>query len=741
MLLRSLQGQFHPELGLELRPVSDSIHELYAVRDPSKKDVQPTFTIFPDTEEYASRDLFVRHPSKNKEDLWSWQARADDIILFLNGEKTNPISMEQYIVAHNEDISTALVIDSQRFQAALLIEPITDGKEFGVAERATFIEKIWPTVEDANKDAPSHARLMKSHVLFTQPQKPMVRAGKGTVSRAATLRSYASEIDALYRDADALFTDLIDRIDNQNQSLNEQTVRKCVKESVLSTLRWSSLDEYANFFAHGMDSLQALAVVRELRQNLATSTIALSTVYTNPSLSALTNTILYLLEERQNSRVSQDQMRVKCRHEIIDEYKLSIGSRLLPGSNSSSESRQEVVILTGSTGTLGSYILDALLDDPAVVHIYCLNRGNDSQSRQLEKNRRLGIQGHSNNARVSFVTADLSEESLKLSKRQYSDLISHATPVIHNAWSVNFNLPLSSFRPQLDGLVNLLAFVRATEKSARLFYMSSISSMMAYRSETGKTPEKPVTADSAPASNGYAESKYIAEQIIEYTAQKLSSSGALAFARVGQLAGAVNHPGIWSKDEWFPSMIISSVHLGVLPDSLGPVFDEVDWVPIDLAAGILVNLALNRHQSQAMSPNLHVHHADVYHPLNPHTTSWTALQAVVLEELSSITKTRVKVIPLRMWIAKVRKEAESMVGNGDYTGNIDLETALETNPAAKLLDFYEGLLSSEAASTNKLEVSETLELSKGLRELQPIKDDWMRKWIREWFGSPANGTK
>lgn len=91
---------------------------------------------------------------------------------------------------------------------------------------------------------------MKSHVLFTQPQKPMVRAGKGTVSRAATLRSYASEIDA-----DALFTDLIDGIDNQNQSLNEQTVRKCVKESVLSTLRWSSLDEYANFFAHGMDSL------------------------------------------------------------------------------------------------------------------------------------------------------------------------------------------------------------------------------------------------------------------------------------------------------------------------------------------------------------------------------------------------------------------------------------------------------------------------------------------------------
>ena len=734
-------AQFHPELGLELRPVSDSIHELYAVRDLSKKGVQPTFTIFPDIEEYASRDLFVRHPSKTKEDLWSWQARADDIIVFLNGEKTNPISMEQYIVAHNKDISAALVVGAQRFQAALLIEPTTDGKELGVTERAAFIERIWPTIEDAIKDAPSHARLMKSHVLFTQPQKPMVRAGKGTISRAATLRSYASEIDALYKDVDALFTDLKGGSDNQSQSLNEETVRKCVKESVLSTVRWSSLDESANFFALGMDSLQAMAIVRKLRESLATSTIALSTVYTNPSLSALTNAILCLLEEHQSSQASQDQMRVKCRHDIIDEYKLSIDSRLLPGPNTSSESRQEVVILTGSTGTLGSYLLDALLDDPRVAHIYCLNRGNDSQLRQLEKNRRLGIQTRSNNTRVSFIMADLSEESLKLSKGQYDDLVSQATLVIHNAWLVNFNLSLSSFRPQLDGLVNLLALVGTTEKSARLFYTSSISSMMAYRSETRKTPEKPVIADSAPASNGYAESKYTAEQIIEYTAQKLSSSGALAFARVGQLAGAVNHSGIWNKDEWFPSMIISSVHIGALPESLGPVFDEVDWVPIDLAAGILIDLALNRHQSQAMSANSGMHHADVYHLINPHTTSWTALQSVVLEELSSLTRTRIEVIPLRMWIAKVRKEAESMVGNGDNTGDIDLETALQTNPAAKLLDFYEGLLSSEAASINKLEVSGTIKLSQGLREMPSVKDDWMRKWIREWFGPPANGTK
>lgn len=55
--------QFHPQLGLELRPVSDDVYELYAVRNPGKIDTQPTFTIFANTQEYASGDLFVRHPS------------------------------------------------------------------------------------------------------------------------------------------------------------------------------------------------------------------------------------------------------------------------------------------------------------------------------------------------------------------------------------------------------------------------------------------------------------------------------------------------------------------------------------------------------------------------------------------------------------------------------------------------------------------------------------------------------
>lgn len=118
--------QFHPDLGIEMRHVTDGIHELYAKRDSIIAKQQPTFTIFPQAQEYASRDLFVRHPDPGKRDLWCWRARADDIIVFLNGEKTNPISMEQHVSSRNPEITAALVIGAQRFQAALLVETASD---------------------------------------------------------------------------------------------------------------------------------------------------------------------------------------------------------------------------------------------------------------------------------------------------------------------------------------------------------------------------------------------------------------------------------------------------------------------------------------------------------------------------------------------------------------------------------------------------------------------------------------
>ena len=114
-----------------------------------------------------------------------------------------------------------------------------------------------------------------------------------------------------------------------------------------------------------------------------------------------------------------------------------------------------------------------------------------------------------------------------------------------------------------------------------------------------------------------------------------------------------------------------------------------------------------------------VQYAEVYHPFNPHAVTWIMLRTIVLDALTSHTKKLLENVPLHVWIAKVRKESESLVDSGE---NVDIESALRRNPAAKLIDFYEELASSETVSTtSQFEYSKILKLSKAMQGLEPIK--------------------
>jgi hypothetical protein len=53
-------------------------------------------------------------------------------------------------------------------------------------------------IEQANDIAPAFSRIFKEMILFTSPDKPLPRAGKGTVLRKAAIALYASEIDSMY---------------------------------------------------------------------------------------------------------------------------------------------------------------------------------------------------------------------------------------------------------------------------------------------------------------------------------------------------------------------------------------------------------------------------------------------------------------------------------------------------------------------------------------------------------------
>ncbi|KAI1314056.1 hypothetical protein F5Y03DRAFT_2856 [Xylaria venustula] len=735
--------RFHPCIGASFDEITSGTYELVIRREASKANMQPGFSIrgFEDLTEYRTRDLFEPHPTLP--DTWRWRARADDIIVFLNGEKTNPISMEQFIVAHNPEIvGGALVIGAQRFQAALVIEPKDLTIDMSIAERANLIESIWPSVLEANKHVPAHAKVEKSLVLITD-RRGFIRAGKGTIQRGASLAQYTTEINKLYESAEADFDEDEDQnsagtsaksVDLTNTTLVSQLIRNIVRDLT----GWTDLEDSTSFLEKGIDSLQALQLSRTLRKNLHLSSLALSTIYQNPSALQLAQALSQATSESTEGTAVAD--------ELLSSYRDLILQIPKPARFASSERERGPavvdVILTGSTGTLGTSILRALLTRKGIGHIFCLNRSADGgRSAQETRFASAGFEVDVlNNGRVTFLQTDLTRSTLGLTQEMYQTLGGRARLIIHNAWPVNFHLPLSAFRAQLAGLVNLLTLATtASPQPMRTVFVSSVSAVAGL--EPGppaeSVPSEPV-ALGATGMNGYARSKLLAELLCETASHSLHIP--VQIIRVGQVAGSTGldtKGAAWNQSEWLPSLVISSLlTLGCLPSDLGPLFSEIDWIPNDLLGVVVADLVVADTQLRAS----HTSGTEVFNLRNPHTTSWESFVPAIQVQAQSMLARPVALVPPSTWLAKLRESNENndQSGSPAKSGQESLDVGVVRNPAIKLLSFYADYLwapvpEGQGNVQPPMVVDQAVSLSPTLRDMPSISHEWMRKWVEEWM--------
>jgi hypothetical protein len=86
------------------------------------------------------------------------------------------------------------------------------------------------------------------------------------------------------------------------------------------------------------------------------------------------------------------------------------------------------IILTGSTGSLGSYLLDTLISSLKVSKVYCLNRRPDAEQHQAKVNASRGLVSKWD--RVEFLHVDLSKPSLGLEESIYERLRDETSAII-----------------------------------------------------------------------------------------------------------------------------------------------------------------------------------------------------------------------------------------------------------------------------------------------------------------------
>ncbi|KNG87110.1 hypothetical protein ANOM_005305 [Aspergillus nomiae NRRL 13137] len=685
---------FYPDIHME--PHDEGLFEMVVRRSPDSRLLHGIFHVFPDLLEWRTKDLFSRHPTKDG--LWHFERRTDDVIVLGNGEKVNPIEMEGVVERHDL-VHKAIIAGHGMAECVLLVEPDWD-KLDGQDQGGDFINKIWDSVEAANKLGPSYAYIEKDRVGIANREKPFQLNAKGTLRRSLVCKEYESDILALGSDdnsspgrssSDALLGDDMEGF--------VRRVISCVSEHL-------ELADDTDFFTAGLDSLQVIRMARKITRGIGMGSEGIridpQIIYRYSTIKGLASYLSDVMKGDISSDGLVDEVgdvQAALKH-LIDKYTNSLPSvedktvQVSPRSN---------VILTGSTGSFGSYLLDALLSDPSIKKVHCLNRSSDAFERQRSSfhDRHLNVKALLS-PKAEFLTADLGEKSLGLSMSKYNELLNTTDAIMHNAWKVDFNLSVYSFeQDHIRGMRNLLDLSIYSRKRVHMYLVSSIATASSWDPSRRKIPEDIVPDTVQPPLQGYGQSKYVAENVC--LAASSRSGVPVTILRVGQIAGPTTKSGgCWNRDEWFPALVFTSRSMGFLPETLGM---PVDWIPVDTLAQIVLEIIQGGNENEHSSP------ARVINLVNPNRSTWATLLPTVQSSIGA------NPVSLQSWVESLGKD------------NVNLED----KPAYKLLSFYERLAREDGHGNSSHFVTDNAsEMSSTFRALGPIDSSLVQTWLDQW---------
>ncbi|KAJ3528253.1 hypothetical protein NM688_g8022 [Phlebia brevispora] len=451
---------FFDDLKYRMVPEGDGSYELQILTSDSHHP-SPAVENLLDTRGYATKDLFVPHPTKKG--FWRISGRKDDVIVLGSGEKIVPIPQEGHITA-SDMVAGAVMFGRGRNQCGVLIEPhahyaIDPENEAAAIE---FRNKIWPVVEEANELAPAFGRIFKEMIIITDPAKPLPRAAKSTVIRKMALAAYEKEIEQLYFTIEgSADTKGVPPPPTWGAPDLEAWLLKLAGDIKGDTSILPNVD----LFDQGFDSLHATflrnKIIATLRSSedpvvrQAASKVSQNFVFDFPTLHELAEGVSTVV-------LSDDSVKKDVAKEIttlLERYSADLTEYDV---KSKTPANGVVVLLTGSTGNVGSHVLATLLKDSRINTVYTLNRGSCAAVASNEKRQFTAFEERGlptallSSKKLVQLFGDLSAHDFGLPEPTYNELAHTVTHVIHNAWKVDFNQSLKSFEPLIASTRHLI---------------------------------------------------------------------------------------------------------------------------------------------------------------------------------------------------------------------------------------------------------------------------------------------
>ncbi|KAG6902725.1 hypothetical protein C0995_012389 [Termitomyces sp. Mi166 len=728
--------EFNDRMNTRLVSQGDGTFELQLL---SHKDHKTMVNNLPDVDGYATSDLWCPHPTKKG--LWKIVGRIDDVIIHSSGEKTVPGPMEAIVVS-NPLVRGAVIFGRERDQTGILIQLKTES-EIDVeddAQLAFLRNQLWSvelfrllqldvdqtdrsTIEEANNIAPAHSRIFKEMILFTSKEKPLPLTPKGTLARKAAMKLYEREINALYENVEAVISESSSPI-----SWSTRDIHAWLLEQASDVIADHAINPVSDLFEQGFDSLYAtslrLRIVSALRRSKdsrhreVAKNLSPNLVYSFPVINDLAAFISSLLDYSEDVQDNVSSRGAAAMEAMIARYSSSFDAPL-PVSQFGASSAA-IVLLTGSTGNLGSQILARLLEDSRVEKVYAYNRPSRAGAKTLlqrhhDKFEEVGSDvALLKSEKLVLISGDAAESNLGLDQESYDLLRQTVNVVIHNAWRLDFNISLASYEPNVQGTRHFIDLVRSVPNplTCRFLFVSSIGAVQHWDKSKGAVPEDVMDDVTVALGSGYGEAKHVAERI-------LLKSGLQALSiRVGQISGG-RPRGVWPTTEWLPILIKSSVSLGSIPESSG----VASWLGADAVSATIVDLALSE-RSIPLPRALNLVH--------PRPVQQDVIMKSIRKAIAEILGHDLKLIPFSQWFSILEERAENATA-GTWT---DI-------PAIKLLEFFrryanadanDSSIQSEAGGLPNLSTEKVQQISRFMspEKLQQIGDDDAKLWVSYW---------
>ncbi|MFM5944364.1 MAG: SDR family oxidoreductase, partial [Dolichospermum sp.] len=326
----------------------------------------------------------------------------------------------------------------------------------------------------------------------------------------------------------------------------------------------------------------------------------------------------------------------------------------------SQNTQTKTCLLTGASGFVGTYFLKELLDSTDL-NIACLVRAANEEAglQRIKKTARKFdvklLQGWEN--RVQIIIGDMSKKLFGLEEDRYDELARSIDSVYHVAAVDNFYLPYDIIKnTNVVGTIEVADFA-LSGKVKPLYNVSSCAVSL-----IEECAEKPIPIGLV---NGYAQTKYVTEQIVLRLAEQgypwvnyrlgyLYSLGVEHIAKntpLHKLFALVEKAyeniddDFFIDEDAFENLLCAIYHISCIPD----MDADFDLMSVEYAAKAIISTSL-------LPTNKRKHNYTFY---NPHPLNWSD----VIRYFDKLDK-HIELVPLRSFVDKYEEYVRHTNKNG-----------------------------------------------------------------------------